>query len=244
MNATIEQNKTTFNELVKSITRPNCDFDGLFNLLARTDFYYAPATTQYHSSYAGGLVAHSLNVYNNLLSLIRTKYPMVSVPKLDENGNAIVSEKGEPVMTDCDTMPWTADTIKIVALFHDISKINNFEQTVRNKKVYSDAGTKQDDVGKYDWKSEVVYTVADAQNRFVCGTHSQNSVVLLARYIPLTLEEQSAIMNHHGLYENQNSSTVFGVFDRYPLATYLYLANMMSSYIDESSYTVDTNKEN
>ena len=105
---------------------------------------------------------------------------MVSVPKLDENRNAVVSENGEPVMTDCDTMPWTADTIKIVALFHDISKINNFEQTVRNKKVYSDAGTKQDDVGKYDWKSEVAYTVADVQNRFVsCRfiicTHSKHS---------------------------------------------------------------------
>lgn len=41
----------------------------LLNWLRSTDFYRAPASTRYHESIAGGLLVHTLNVYNNILEL-------------------------------------------------------------------------------------------------------------------------------------------------------------------------------
>ena len=38
----------------------------LLDMLRKTDFYYAPASTKYHESYEGGLVEHSLNVFDQL----------------------------------------------------------------------------------------------------------------------------------------------------------------------------------
>lgn len=34
----------------------------------KTDFYRAPASTQYHMAYEGGLLQHSLNVYDCLIA--------------------------------------------------------------------------------------------------------------------------------------------------------------------------------
>ena len=39
----------------------------LIEWLATTDFFTAPASTKYHGAYEGGLVEHSLNVYEQLL---------------------------------------------------------------------------------------------------------------------------------------------------------------------------------
>ena len=44
--------------------------------LEASDFFYAPASTRFHGSYAGGLLEHSLNVYDELVRLFaayRTK---------------------------------------------------------------------------------------------------------------------------------------------------------------------------
>ena len=46
--------------------------DGIENLLKwlhMTDFYTAPASTKYHGAIEGGLVQHSLTVYDELFSL-------------------------------------------------------------------------------------------------------------------------------------------------------------------------------
>ena len=59
--------KKRFKEAVaKTITR-----DGIDNLMDwlenDTDFFTSPASTRYHGSYEGGLVEHSLNVFNQLI---------------------------------------------------------------------------------------------------------------------------------------------------------------------------------
>ena len=40
--------------------------------LRTTDFYSAPASTRYHDSYPGGLLVHTLNVYNRMIDLIKS----------------------------------------------------------------------------------------------------------------------------------------------------------------------------
>ena len=40
--------------------------DSLLDRLLATDFFEAPASTKFHNSFAGGLVLHSLNVFQRM----------------------------------------------------------------------------------------------------------------------------------------------------------------------------------
>jgi hypothetical protein len=51
-----------FNDTVKRSGK-----DKLLECIEKTDFFTAPASTKYHGAYAGGLVEHSLNVFNRML---------------------------------------------------------------------------------------------------------------------------------------------------------------------------------
>ena len=65
-----------------------------------SDFFTAPSSTRFHGAYEGGLVEHSLNVYECLkdyLSRPRTK--------------------------DLYGMDYTPETIAVTALLHDICKV-------------------------------------------------------------------------------------------------------------------------
>ena len=48
----------------ENITRDGAQ--DLLDWLVKTDFFTAPASTRFHSAYAGGLVEHSVNVYEVL----------------------------------------------------------------------------------------------------------------------------------------------------------------------------------
>lgn len=61
--------KNKYIDLIRSIDRPNCDVEGFIAYLESTDFFTAPASTQYHCSFPGGLCLHSLNVYDKLNDL-------------------------------------------------------------------------------------------------------------------------------------------------------------------------------
>ena len=61
--------KQRFIELLKATNRPG--IDNLLDFLDRTDFYTAPASTKFHNSFEGGLLKHSLNVYDALKDLTK-----------------------------------------------------------------------------------------------------------------------------------------------------------------------------
>ena len=44
--------------------------DKLIDWLEKSDFFEAPASTKYHGNYAGGLLEHSLNVYDCLKRIV------------------------------------------------------------------------------------------------------------------------------------------------------------------------------
>lgn len=205
----INDNKQCFINKIKSITRQGAHIDALVALLEDSDFFTAPASTQYHNAFEGGLAAHSLNVYNNLIALCDVKY-------------------GE------NRYPFSTDTLLIVSLLHDISKINQYEKSFRNQKVYSDTGSKHDELGKYDWVSVPSYTTRKASNRFIFGSHEMNSEYIVRQYIPLTTEESVAILHHMGGMAWDSAKDNIGeVFNVYPLALLLYQADMLATYIDE-----------
>lgn len=97
-------NKERFVALCESVDRHG--MDELLKWLETTDFYFAPASRGYHGAYAGGLLEHSLNVYDELKRLLAV-YPEVEVPE---------------------------DSVIIASLFHDLCKINFYTVEKRNRK--------------------------------------------------------------------------------------------------------------
>ena len=195
---TILNNKNYFIELINSINREGFgeqEKASLINWLEnKSDFFMAPASTKYHGAYEGGLCQHSLNVYQNILKLASTF-------------NLAISE----------------DTLKIVALLHDISKANYYEKYMRNIK---------DDNGK--WIQVQEYKTKEAENRFIYGNHEQTSEFMVHSFIPLTVDESVAILHHHGgLGPDSTQLNVGIIYDKYPLALLLHTADSFAAFIDE-----------
>lgn len=213
----IVENKNRFLNLVTSITREGVNMERLVNQLLHSDFFDAPASAIYHNAFRGGLCAHCLNVYDTLVDFCKAMYPDVE----DEEGNIVA------------TCPFSDDTLKIVALFHDFDKMNKYEPTVMNKKIYSETGSKYDEMGKYDWVSVPGYKRRDSKDVFSVGTHAETSVYMTETFIPLTPEEWAAITNHSSVYDNPKLDTT-AIYSKYHLACLLHIADLASTMIIES----------
>ena len=218
----VNKNKQEFIDLIKTNIKRE-GVEALLSKLEKSDFYTAPASTKYHLAVEGGLCQHCLNVYKRLKTLIKMEYP-TEVP--DENGEM------KQIDSNC---PYTDESIAIVALLHDLSKMNFYEKYVMNKKVYSENGTKRDEMGKFDWVAEQAFKVKDAKDRFLFGSHSINSFYMVGALLPLQYEEELAIMYHMGGKDNSYDTieNVTPVFNKSPLATLLHMADMMATYLDE-----------
>ena len=93
-----------------SIFKDKVSRDGAHELLKwleDSDFFVAPASTKYHGSYEGGLVEHSLNVYDCLVGELR-----------QEGLSELYSD----------------ETVAIVSLLHDVCKTNFYKKGARNVK--------------------------------------------------------------------------------------------------------------
>lgn len=204
----LENNKNTFCQILSSIERKEVNIKGLIEKLESSGFFTAPASTKYHDSIDGGLCDHSLNVYYNLRSLVKNKH----LEDIIDN-----------------------DSIIICGLLHDMSKMNIYEKYFKNVKKYSEYGTKHDNGGNFDWEVEESYKVVDAEDRFLYGNHEETSEYMIRHYIPLKLEESVAILTHHGgtNYDSVPKESVFARYERYPLATLLHVADMISMFVDE-----------
>lgn len=97
-------NKERFLAICENIKRDG--MEDLVKWLEKSDFFTAPASRMYHGDYEGGLVEHSLNVYDELKRLLRV-YPEICA---DE------------------------ETIAIISLFHDLCKVNFYGTEKRNRK--------------------------------------------------------------------------------------------------------------
>lgn len=89
--------------------------DGIENLvefIRKSDFYTAPASTRFHGSHEGGLLEHSMNVYD------------------------ILSTKRNEDSLWCESLKNIGeDTLVISALLHDLCKTYYYTTELRNKKV-------------------------------------------------------------------------------------------------------------
>lgn len=213
MEEEIIKNKTAFLDIVNKIDRQGMDKELLIRQLTESDFFYAPATANHHGNYAGGLCEHSLKVYDNLCKLISMFYPN----KWSE--------------------PEAENTIAIVALFHDFSKMNFYTEELKNKKVYSAEGKKSDSMGKYDWVTVTGYGYRNLEDRFMVGNHEENSAFMINTFIPLTVEEWCAIMHHHAsLGTDSSKQNPIEYWTKFPLSLYLHQADCISAFTNEQVY--------
>ncbi len=104
-------NREKFLEIYnKFITREGADklLDYIEN---KTDFFDAPASTRFHGAYEGGLLEHSLNVYECLCDFVNR-------PRFKEKYGFHFSD----------------ESLAIVALLHDLCKTNFYKTEMRNVK--------------------------------------------------------------------------------------------------------------
>lgn len=233
---TIKANKEEFINILKSALehREGANIDGLFSKLESSDFYTAPASTKYHGSYKGGLVDHSLNVYYNMMSIAKNKHLLAIHEKaiiLDENGNPTEDYEDKIVEGEIE-----ADSIAIVALLHDFSKMNYYKIDYHNKKVYCESGSKHDENGRFDWVSVPVYVTIPQEERFLYGSHEETAEFMVRQFVPLTYQESTAILHHHfalSFDSIKDVGVVGNIYNRYSIATLLHVADTLSAYIDE-----------
>ena len=209
-NEQIMNNKTDFIGLLNSLTpREGMDIEKLIKKLENSDFFYAPASTQFHNSYEGGLCDHCLNVCSNMLQLDDMKAETLVINPED-----------------------VRDSVIIVSLLHDISKMNLYTRGIKNEKVYTEEGSKYDELGRYDWVSKRIWVTRD--DKFIFGSHESTSEFMVRKFIPLEIEESIAILHHMGSMGWDSAKDNIGeVFNKYWLALLLYQADMLATYVDE-----------
>ena len=119
---------------------------------------------------------------------------------------------------------------------HDIGKAGCYEEYYQNKKVYSNFGSKSDELGKFDWFSVKAYKYKDSKDRMCFGSHGQESEYLARCFIPLTMEESCAIIHHMGNLDSDASSVEYllDIYARHPLAAILHSADFIASYLTKS----------
>lgn len=107
----MNENKQRFIELYsKYITREGAD-KLLDYMLTKSDFFTAPASTRFHGSYPGGLLEHSLNVYDCLKHFM-----------------------DDPFTKEKFALSCSEETLAIISLLHDLCKMNFYKESFRNVK--------------------------------------------------------------------------------------------------------------
>ena len=159
----------------------------LLEWLNKQDFFLAPASSKYHLCEEAGLLKHSINVYKRL----RIIY-------MNEKDAELTVEEEEK--------------IAIVALLHDVCKINLYKQE------------KREDKTTYRHNDEFPYG------------HGEKSVFVISKFMKLTDEEAMAIRWHMGFSDNNfkaGGQEVGKAFRKYPLALMVHIADLQATFIDE-----------
>ena len=97
--------KEKFLELLKKVNREG--INDLIDFIEKTDFFKAPASTRFHGDHEGGLVEHSIKVYEILKHKVETNIEPIKVSE---------------------------ESLIIIALLHDLCKANFYKVDYRNAK--------------------------------------------------------------------------------------------------------------
>lgn len=237
---------------VINLLRDNVNREGiekLINMLEKSDYFTAPASANHHLNYEGGLVEHSLNVYDIYMSL-RDKY------KLNNKDKELYISK---------------ESVIIEALLHDICKIGKYKKELKNKwtdktKSYLISLMKRNPVKvaenniKIDEQEDLVYKYAsdlinwfngkrdklpkkedykkewgwDYRDDYLPVGHGEKSVVLAQRFMNLEKREILAIRWHMSAWESSvtddRNRNHRDAIEMYPDVHLMQLADYQSTF--------------
>ena len=211
----VEKNIKRFEKLMGSFVR-----DGKEELMDyirnETDFYTAPASTKYHLSCEGGLLQHSLNVYD-----------------------CLIAKKQSPVWKNiASEIP--DESLIIMALLHDLCKVNYYSKSTRNQKTYDVEKVasaekwqvKHDDRGDFIWETVPSYEVNDTMPL----GHGEKSVILINRFMKLDTQEIYAIRWHMGFSEEKsNYNAMSAAMEKYPIVLAVHEADLEATKLLENN---------
>lgn len=193
---TLEQNQERFIQIFNdNIKREGAE--NLLDWLINSDFFTAPASSKFHSAYEGGLCEHSLKVFDRYTRLLKMEY-------------------GEDFLSKI-----SMESIAIIALLHDVCKVDFYKTDYRNVKVDG------------QWVQVPYYTVED---KLPYG-HGEKSVYIVGSFIKLTREEAMAINWHGGGFDDRvrgGSYAMAEAYYKFPNAMIFHTADMMATYLDET----------
>ena len=179
--------KEEFIKLLKDIDRPG--MDKLLEFLEKSDFFTAPASTRFHGSRENGLVEHSLKVYEILKEKIKHAPIPIDIPD---------------------------ESVRIIALLHDICKTKFYKIEYRNVK--NSLGV---------WEKAPYYTIEDT----IPYGHGEKSVMMITEFMKLTNEEKYAIRWHMGFTEPKEIyNTIGAAYEKYPIALLTKEADLEATY--------------
>ncbi len=125
----------TYAERFKEIYRANIRREGADKfydyLMSTSDFLTAPASTRFHGAYEGGLLEHSLNVYDCLRDYLT-----------------------RPRVKEMYGMEYSEETIAIASLLHDVCKIGCYKKGTRNVK---DSNGVWQSIATYEFDDKLPY---------------------------------------------------------------------------------------
>lgn len=217
---TQEENIQRFEELMAKVNR-----DGKNELMEyirnKTDFYTAPASTQFHLSCEGGLLQHSLNVYD-----------------------CLIAKKNNPIWQKT-FAEISEESLIIMSLLHDLCKVNFYVKGTKNQKTYDSEKVssaerwqvKHDDMGDFIWETVLKYEINDTMPL----GHGEKSVMLINCFMKLITPEIFAIRWHMGFSEEKSNYKALGeAMEKYPIILALHEADLEASKLLED---VSGNKE-
>ncbi|MBR1747887.1 MAG: hydrolase [Clostridia bacterium] len=196
MQYNVEDYKKEFIRIFEeNITREGAN--KLLEWLKKSDFFYAPASTRFHSAHIGGLCEHSVKTYYRFLQNLEMEY----AEDLDEK----ISQ----------------ESIAVIALLHDLCKVNTYKVEYRNVKVDG------------NWEQKPYYSTED---NLPYG-HGEKSVYIISGFMKLTREEAMAINWHMGGFDLRvlgGSYALSTVFNQYPSALLFHVSDVQATYLDET----------
>lgn len=119
------------------------------------------------------------------------------------------------------------ESLIITALLHDICKVNYYKQEMRNVK---ENGA---------WIQKPFYTVDD----YLPIGHAEKSVIIVQQFIKINGVEIAMIRNHMGAFKDDLTSVSL-LFNKYPEALIIHMADMVSTYVIESPGMLEDFKDN
>ena len=198
----------------ENVTRPGST--ELLAWLEDSDFFIAPASTRFHLSCPGGLVEHSVHVYERLKQLCECES-----------------------LNNPDFKAPSPETVAVVGLLHDVCKVGVYIQEPKNQKTYAPEKiaaanpyqVKHDQLGDFIWETVMGYRFDDP----IPYGHGEKSVYILSGFMKLTREEAFAIRYHMGPWREGEGQDASKAYDMFPLALMTHLADMMATHINDMS---------